>query len=549
MKAKKYTVKEIQEKLNLALSPEKPMLQQLDQLGVRELIEELSIYQQELEYQNDELRKTQIDLEKSNRYAEDLFETAPIAYVILNDDFKIMRFNRVFLASFGNTSLEIEKNTDFRRLIGPEDQDDFHRFMMQIGTNEQKNGITLKVSNRYFHIRSQKSSLEKSIEWRVSLTDVHNEQMILAALAHSERRFRNLVHMAPQIIFTMKVESLVLTFMSAYAETLLGLNPVELVGAKFLDIVWREDHSIAQRFLDEIGAMQPGEGPIRSDIRLRNHDGMFCWSALIGQKIWDAASGKSYYLCIAHPMDQLKRQQLALEEQNDRLQHFSHILSHNLRSYVANIHSLVDLMGEESMIETEKAELYPSLKQATSNLQEAIDHLNEVLKIQKNGHLGKEKLFLKKEIDKVLAALGKDLEHEALKVQVKIDENMVVCFQPAYLQSILLNMCSNALRYKRPIENAYLRIAAREMATQTISIVFEDNGQGMDLHTMGHKLFGMFQTFHEHPDSKGLGLFMVKNQLAAMGGEVKVESRVGEGTKFELLVPGCVELRDTDVAS
>lgn len=541
MKSKKYTVKEIQEKLNMALSPDKPMLQQLEQLGVKELIEELSIYQQELEYQNDELRKTQVDLEKSNRYAEDLFETAPTAYVVLNDDFQMLRFNELFLASFARTPIEIAKNTDFRRLINPDDQDDFHRFLMDEAKSHQKNGITLRVGSRYFHIRAQKRIMEHKSEWRVSLTDVHNEQMVLAALAQSERRFRNLVNMAPQIIFTMKDGTLALTFVSSYVETFLGLNPADLLGTKLIDFVWEGDQPIAERFLSDLSESKPGELSIRCDVRLRNQGGSSRWSALLGQKIFDSESNKYYYLCIAHPIDELKRQQAALEEQNDRLQHFAHIISHNLSSYVGNVHSLVGLMGEEAMSEAEKVELYPVLRQASNNLQEAIGHLNEMLKIQKNGHLGKVKLFLKSEVEKVLSALKKDMEQAGLQVEVAIDASMTVCFHPAYLQSILLNMCSNALRYKRPIEDAYLRISARALDNHTIGLVFDDNGMGMDLKTMGHKLFGMFQTFHEHPDSKGLGLFMVKNQLAAMGGKIHVESTVGEGTRFELLMPACLD--------
>ena len=548
MKAKKYTVKELQEKLTMALLPDKPMLQQLEQLGVKELIEELSIYQQELEYQNDELRKTQVDLEKSNRYAEDLFETAPIAYVVLNDDFGMMRFNELFLASFARTPIEIAKNTDFRRLIHPDDQDDFHRFLMHEADSQQKNGITLRVGSRYFHIRAQKRTMGDRSEWRVSLTDVHNEQMILAALAQSERRFRNLVNMAPQIIFTMKEDSLALTFVSNHVEAFLGLNPADLLGTKLIDFVWAEDHLVAEQFLQELTKMQPGTSPVRADVRLRNQEGLACWSALLGQKIFDAESNKHYYLCIAHPIDELKRQQAALEERNERLQHFSHIISHNLSSYVANVHSLVGLIGEEGMSESEKVELYEVLKQASNNLQEAIGNLNEMLKIQKNGHLGKVKLFLKREVEKVLSALKKDMELAGLRVSVEIDDAMAVCFHPAYLQSILLNMCSNALRYKRPIEDSHLRISARALGNQTIGLVFDDNGMGMDLKTMGHKLFGMFQTFHDHPDSKGLGLFMVKNQLAAMGGNIQVDSKVGEGTRFELLMPGCLEIQPAATA-
>ncbi len=59
---------------------------------------------------------------------------------------------------------------------------------------------------------------------------------------------------------------------------------------------------------------------------------------------------------------------------------------------------------------------------------------------------------------------------------------------------------------------------------------FQDNGQGIDLKRHGDKIFGMYKTFHKHKDSKGIGLFITKNQVEAMNGSIKIESKVNEGT-------------------
>ncbi|WP_264527412.1 ATP-binding protein [Flavobacterium sp. N2550] len=61
-----------------------------------------------------------------------------------------------------------------------------------------------------------------------------------------------------------------------------------------------------------------------------------------------------------------------------------------------------------------------------------------------------------------------------------------------------------------------------------------DNGIGIDLKKYGDKLFGMYKTFHENPDSKGIGLFITKNQIDAMGGYVTVESEPNVGTTFKI---------------
>lgn len=543
MKAKKYTVKELQEKLTMALSPDKPLLTQLEQLGVKELIEELSIYQQELEYQNDELRKTQVDLEKSKRYAEDLFENAPIPYVILNEDFEMMRFNELFVASFARSPIEIAKNTDFRRLIRPEDQDDFHRFLMQEGDSQQRNGITLQVGGRYFHIRAQQRVIEGVPDWRVSLTDLHNEQMVLAALSQSERRFRNLVEMAPDVIFTMKGDNKMVTYVSQQVELLLGVQAANIIGTHFVDYVLEEDKDLAKTFLDALDQLSKGDPAAQCELRFWDKSGASCWTEILGQKIHDSESQKHYFLCIAHPIEHLKQQATDLKVQNERLQHFSYIVSHNLSSYVANVHALVGLMSEQSLSEVERQETQTELTKASATLMEAVSHLNEMLKIQKNGPMGKVQMPLKQEIVKVLKVLKSGPQASDVEVDLDVPEGAVVCLHPAYLQSILLNLCSNAFRYKQPYESPRLRIGYEVVNDGSVVLSFQDNGLGMDLSVIGNKLFGMFQTFHDHPDAKGLGLFMVKHQLEAMGGRIKVESKMNEGTRFDLIIPACTDVK------
>ncbi|MCK7554538.1 ATP-binding protein [Chitinophaga sedimenti] len=60
----------------------------------------------------------------------------------------------------------------------------------------------------------------------------------------------------------------------------------------------------------------------------------------------------------------------------------------------------------------------------------------------------------------------------------------------------------------------------------------EDNGVGIDLDRYGNKLFGFRKTFHKNKDAKGIGLFITKSQIEAMGGNILAESKPGKGTKF-----------------
>jgi signal transduction histidine kinase len=68
-------------------------------------------------------------------------------------------------------------------------------------------------------------------------------------------------------------------------------------------------------------------------------------------------------------------------------------------------------------------------------------------------------------------------------------------------------------------------------------IIFKDNGIGIDLDRNKDKVFGLYQKFHNYPDSKGLGLYLVKSQVEGMGGTITIESEVNAGTKFVMKFP------------
>jgi K+-sensing histidine kinase KdpD len=96
-------------------------------------------------------------------------------------------------------------------------------------------------------------------------------------------------------------------------------------------------------------------------------------------------------------------------------------------------------------------------------------------------------------------------------------------------------LLTNAIKYKSDKREPFVQITI----TQEINFVclkVIDNGLGIDLERQGRKIFGMYKTFHKHPDARGVGLFLTKNQVEAMGGKIEVESKVDEGTVFKLFL-------------
>lgn len=102
---------------------------------------------------------------------------------------------------------------------------------------------------------------------------------------------------------------------------------------------------------------------------------------------------------------------------------------------------------------------------------------------------------------------------------------------PAYIDSLFFNLLSNAIKYRDPERDPIITISAKRK-NKEVEICIEDNGLGIDIELHKDRLFGMYKTFHKHKDSKGIGLYITKNQVEAMNGTIKVESTVGKGTKF-----------------
>ncbi|SDS12435.1 PAS domain-containing sensor histidine kinase [Winogradskyella sediminis] len=218
------------------------------------------------------------------------------------------------------------------------------------------------------------------------------------------------------------------------------------------------------------------------------------------------------------------------EDQNKRLLNFAHIVSHNLRSHYGNLDMLLDIVKMD-LPETTDNEIFPLLNQAVTHLGETVENLNEVAAINIQKDLKTEPLNLLENFNKAYSSISALLLDSKTTISINIAPEIIIKAVPAYLDSILLNFLTNAIKYKKPTEPAKIEVNA-SLKDNFAILEIRDYGQGIDLEKYGAKLFGMYKTFHKHADSRGLGLFITKNQVEAIGGKIEVESKVNEGTTF-----------------
>jgi signal transduction histidine kinase len=231
----------------------------------------------------------------------------------------------------------------------------------------------------------------------------------------------------------------------------------------------------------------------------------------------------------------LHRANNKLNRQNEKLLNFSYIVSHNIRSHSSNIAGFSQIISD-GVKDPAMCKFVEGLQKASESLDMTLRHLNELINIQSGKDVKLAVIPLFPALQNTVATLAYDINRYDVGLDIQVPLDFCVDAYDVYLDSILLNLFSNAIKYRQ--EHLPLTISVKcgfSEGYKWFSIT--DNGLGIDLDLFGSKLFGMFQTFHKQPQSRGVGLFILKNQVEALQGKVEVESEVGRGTTFKIYLP------------
>jgi len=231
-------------------------------------------------------------------------------------------------------------------------------------------------------------------------------------------------------------------------------------------------------------------------------------------------------------LDLMKKMEM-YSEKNNRLLNFSHIVSHNLNSHAGNFKLLLDMIDLEENF-AEKRETMKYLRTVSNDLSKTIEDLSQIVNIHNNTEITVEPLNLNDYLSRVLNIVNAYSYRNNATIINNIPPEATIKFNPAYLESVLQNLCTNAIKYANP--DKFLIIEFNFFLENDKKVLtIKDNGLGIDLEKYGHLLFGMYKTFHKHEKANGIGLYITKNQIESMNGRVTVESQVGKGTTFKII--------------
>ena len=257
--------------------------------------------------------------------------------------------------------------------------------------------------------------------------------------------------------------------------------------------------------------------------------------------IYNSENQVSHWISIQRDVTEEKNQEKEKEQlireltQNNKdLKQFSYITSHNLRAPLSNLIGLLNLIEDTPNDNQELKELISGFSKSTHLLNETINDLAKVMIIKDNPSIQKEEILLNGIFENVFCQLNSQIELYKPIIKLDFEKAATLYVNKAYIESILMNLLTNSIKYKS--ENRKLKISiASSQVNDTVVLTFKDNGIGIDLERNKDKVFGLYQRFHNYPDSKGLGLYLVKSQVETMGGTIDIESEVNKGTIFTLI--------------
>lgn len=272
-------------------------------------------------------------------------------------------------------------------------------------------------------------------------------------------------------------------------------------------------------------------------------DGKEFWLRFTMIPIFNNEDQLSHWISIQKDVTDSKNQEREKEQliteltkKNTDLKQFSYITSHNLRAPLSNLTGLLNLVEDIKIDDEELQDILNGLSTSTHLLNDTINDLTKVMVIKETPNIAKEQVSIAQVFEKVCTQtkiLLNTINHNII-TDFKKESDFEI--NKSYIESIFTNLLTNSIKYKSVNTQLIIEISASLVNEETM-IIFKDNGIGIDLDRNKDKVFGLYQKFHSYPDSKGLGLYLVKSQVEAMGGTITIESEVNVGTKFVMKFP------------
>lgn len=327
----------------------------------------------------------------------------------------------------------------------------------------------------------------------------------------------------------------------------LGYPKQELLKYSLLDLGHPDDNDNDLKLLDRMMANFLNHYTLEK--RYISRQNTILWGMHTVSKVFNDSGNVEHY--VVQIVDVTRRKNLAdrLNRQNSELEavrtglinriktleELNHIIAHNLRGPANNIVLLVEMLKDkieqkDSGSGLDLAGIVDYLKEGSKSLVGSLNTLIDVAQLSMTKDIPFDDCNVYQITHEILDQLNSTIFATGAFVQLSMDAP-VVRYPRVFLESILYNLISNALKYISPDRIPDILVRTYTENGKTV-ISVKDNGLGIDLVKYGNRLFKLNQVFHKGMNSRGVGLYITKVQVESFGGSIQVKSRENEGSEF-----------------
>lgn len=522
----------------------------------RRLVHELQVHQVELEAQNEELRRSEAELNAARKRYFDLFELAPMGYLTISDSGSILEAN-LTAANLLGVAKSLLLGSAFTSLIVPEDQDAYYFSCKEQAQNEALMTCELRMrrgEKSVFWARVQRKRMcgaDGQTVFFTTICDVSDRKAIEEALQRSEARLASILEGQTDLICRYLPDGR-LSFVNEAYLRFFGKNREELLNHNFIPHIPEADLTVIN---EKLKGISPDKPIARFDHRVIMPNSVIHWQEWIHCGIFDATGKLAEVQAVGRDITERKVAEAARGEierlvlQSRKIEGLTKMaagIAHDFNNLLAIIRLNLDL----AKIEEDRDSVLRHLETISVTVARATGLTQKMLAYSGKGQFSFGNVQVNETVGETVRQFQSNLP-KSVQVQLDLAEKLPpVRADDEQIHQVIMSLLANACESlngkpgKLQITTRLMKCTQRTLAAARletsadpgwfVAIEVCDNGCGMDEEVMTH----MFDPFYSTKFiGRGLGLSAILGIVRGHKGAIMVESKVGKGTSFKVLFP------------